>query len=577
MGQYEGSGYNLSASELAAGLAMAGHSVFYLSSGRRYDLLLRRRIRREETWRGVQCFTLLNSPNLAPAVVNFRNMHRELASPMPARLVLAWLDRVGAEIVHVHSQEGLGLDVIPAIRATGRPVVATLHNYWFVCPQVDLLHRNTAACADYDEGRRCVGCVEAASPRVARGFRRLEDTVRDFMGVAVANFLKYTLRTVQRRLGYKVEGVDPASIEPPKPDPEIARGFDSAGPVARSGRLDHGFRMLPGEEPFDLAPLPRDMNERLLASSRTVSLPQLNGTLYARRRAAGIAALNHASLVTPPSRFLLDVHRVMGLDESRGRVVRLGQPHFDQIHRRARRSPFYGRRPWNPDSPVPCRFAFYGTVRPNKGIEVLVRAIPLLEDNVRTRCHFTIRANGGDWVFRKRLSAFPEVDFFGGYDILQLIAAGSEYDVGILPHIWFENSPLVLLEHLHAGKFVISSRLGGPPEWITEPPVQLPPIGDALRYNGLMFPAGDPAALAACITRVVRGEVLLPSPREVHAVSPLRSYPDHVREVDSIYRELLGEPGVEEASTPAGADERAEAPLVEVRRVTEPLAPASSQ
>jgi hypothetical protein len=143
MGQYEGSGYNLSASELAAGLAMAGHSVFYLSSGRRYDLLLRRRIRREETWRGVQCFTLLNSPNLAPAVVNFRNMHRELASPTPARLVLRWLDRVGAEVVHVHSQEGLGLDVIPAIRATGRPVVATLHNYWFVCPQVDLLHKNS--------------------------------------------------------------------------------------------------------------------------------------------------------------------------------------------------------------------------------------------------------------------------------------------------------------------------------------------------------------------------------------------------------------------------------------------------
>ena len=59
--------------------------------------------------------------------------------------------------------------------------------------------------------------------------------------------------------------------------------------------------------------------------------------------------------------------------------------------------------------------------------------------------------------------------------------------------------------------------------------------------NGLFFAGGDEAGLAAAITRVVMGEVELPSAREVHAASTaLQSYPEHVREVEGRYTELLG-------------------------------------
>ncbi len=594
MGAFEGSGYNLSASELAAGLALAGHTVFYLASGKHYDFFFRMRVRRDETWRGVECFSLVNSPNLSPSAANFRNMRRELSSARQTKLVRRWLDRVRADVVHVHSCEGFPMGLVPAIRATGRPVVVTPHNYWFLCPQVDLLRGNTELCTDYDGGRRCETCLESTSPVPARFARRVEDTVRDLLGNTAGAFVRQWVKSIKRRLGYKVEGVDPASIEPPRPDPELARGFDAAGPVGVTGRISHGFRLLPSEEPFEPTRSPIDQNERFLATGREVHLRTLNGSLFARRRAAGIDALNHASIVTPPSHFLLDVHVAMGLDPARGRVVRLGQPHFDQIHRRTRRSPFYDRRHWSPDSPGPCRFAFLGTIRPSKGLEVLTRAIPLLEDNVRRRCAFLIRAGGGDWVYRKRLAPFPEVDFAGGYDLLQLLAAGSGYDVGLLPHIWFENSPLVLLEHLHAGKFVIASRLGGPPEWITEPSASVltelindpnardeqaraggrrEPRGSEhrtpLRCNGLLIPAGVPEALAVAITRVIRGQIALPSPREVHEVSPLRSYPDHVREVDGIYHELLGTPAPAAAATRGLAEEEPayEPPLIETRRV----------
>jgi len=255
--------------------------------------------------------------------------------------------------------------------------------------------------------------------------------------------------------------------------------------------------------------------------------------------------------VTPPSDFMRKVYVKMGVEEERTRTIRLGQPHFDQINRRARRSPYYDVRPWHCErSTGPLRFGFFGTTRHNKGLDILIRAIPLLEKDVRQRCQFLVRASGWDWPFRKRVLQFPEVQFAGGYDLHQLIGAWSEYDVGILPHIWFENSPLVMLEHLHAGKMVVTSRLGGPAEWIVE---QAKGAGGAesdgaSRHaggqcgNGLFFPGGDPEGLATCITRLVKGEVTVPSPREVHDVTPhLQSYPGHVSEVATMYAGLLAE------------------------------------
>jgi glycosyltransferase involved in cell wall biosynthesis len=137
---------------------------------------------------------------------------------------------------------------------------------------------------------------------------------------------------------------------------------------------------------------------------------------------------------------------------------------------------------------------------------------------------------------------------FGEYDNFLLISARGEYDVGVLSYIWLENSPLVLLENLHAGKFTVCSRLGGPVDFIKQPGEDATnPLG-----NGLFFAGGDEAGLARAITRVVTGEVELPSSREVHAASAhaLQSYPGHVREVDGLYRQLLGEKPEEVGAKP---------------------------
>lgn len=544
----EGSGYNLNASELATGLALSGHKLFYLRSGMQYTTLRRTPFVREtETWRGIRCSTLFNSRNLSPASSNFRNPAQECASPRDSRLVLRWVREVGADVVHIHSLEGFGLDLIASLRDAGLPVVVTPHNYHYACPQVDLLHREKECCLDYDGGRRCVGCLAAPEPGKARRNRGVMQDVERLVGIDLTVALRQTARLLAARLTGRENPLKGGPEDRISPDPETARGFDCGDP-AHPGTIDHGLRVTARDKVEPLGRAPADANERFLASG-DIHLRVANE--YGTRRRAGIDALNRASLVTPPSAFMCRAYQAMGVDRERLRHVRLGQPHFDQINRRARRSPFYGVRPWEPESARrPLRVAFWGTTRNNKGFGVMARAIERLEKRDRQRCQFIVHAGGGDWGYRKMLSRYPEVSFLGGYDTLMLLAGAGEYDVAVLPHIWFENSPLVMLEHLHAGKFIISSRLGGPVDWIHEPgSPQASPNGGL--GNGLLFPAGDDEALAACIERVVRGDVTLPSPREVHEVSHLWSYPRHVAEVESIYREVLGEKPSLERSIPS--------------------------
>lgn len=539
----EGSGYNLNASELARGLVLSGHKVVYLAAGMTNRLgasltVGGPRIAHREQWGGIECYELRNSPNVAPAAFNFRNMAKEIADPHTTAMVVGWLKSIGAAVAHIHSQEGYALDLIPAVEAAGIPVVATLHNYWFICPQVDLLHHERTVCTDYDGGRRCEGCLPGKNVSVLRTTRAWGQSLEYLLGLYPADVIRKMAYGVKPTLGALAKGqlvrkwaepkLKPESLN----DPELALGFETVHRDERRGTaIYHHPPIYKEDQPRDYARAEWSTNEKLLsnAASHGVAL-----TIYGTRRQAGVAALAAASMVTPPSDYLRKVHVAMGVPEQKTRWVRLGQPHFDQINRRARRSPFYAARPWDPATATrPLRFAFFGTTRPNKGLEVLTRAIPLLSQSVRERCQFIIRAQGYEFGFRKRLAMFPEVSVHCGYDLYELISAAGTYDVGILSHIWLENSPLVLLENFHAGKMVICSRLGGPVDWVRTPDEH----PDS--YNGLFFTGGDEYMLAEHITTLVTGAVAIPSPQEIHARTTLVSYPAHVREVEGIYHELV--------------------------------------
>ncbi len=499
----EGTGYNLVASELCAELAARGHEVTYLRSGHTYSLRRGMRIERGQVWRGVTCHDLINAPVVAPAHFGFRDPGVQCSHAEHTAMVLAFVRQARADIVHIHSLEGFALELVSAIRRARIATIVTPHNYYALCPQVDLMSRERETCLDYEGGRRCEGCIDRPPARDEIARRRSRHSVDRTLGPRFGMTMKTAMLRIAARAGVGSGRAQASDLAAPAPEaPEM--------PVSDPSTTD-----------------------RLIAG-REVHVATVNA--YGQRRAAGVAALNAASLVLCPSRVLLEIHASMGVSRDRLRHVPLGLPHLDAMRSAAEASPFLDRTPWNVDQASrPLRLAYYGSTKPNKGLETLVRAIASLSPSVVARCHFDLFAPGDASPVRARLDAVAgargRVRWFGAYEPRDLAASVGTYEVGLLPNMGLENSPLVLLEYLAAGAWVIASDLGASREWVR------------LGQNGTLFPAGDCAALASAIAAIVEGRVALPSVRSVHASVPFVSSAAYVADVEARHEEVLaGQP-----------------------------------
>jgi glycosyltransferase involved in cell wall biosynthesis len=134
---------------------------------------------------------------------------------------------------------------------------------------------------------------------------------------------------------------------------------------------------------------------------------------------------------------------------------------------------------------------------PHKGVHVLVDAFRRVHDPGITLDLHGPLTMAPAYVERLRIAAAgdPRIRFRGGFaeggqaDIL----AG--LDLVVVPSVWWENSPLVVLEALAEGVPVVASAIGGLPEIVPE-------------GAGMVVPPGDAAALAAVLADAAAGRVL---------------------------------------------------------------------
>ena len=103
-----------------------------------------------------------------------------------------------------------------------------------------------------------------------------------------------------------------------------------------------------------------------------------------------------------------------------------------------------------------------------------------------------------------------------------------QIDVLVVPSIWDENSPLVVHEAFAAGIPVVASNVGGLCEVIAD------------GIDGLLLPAGEPAALAAAIARLVEDPALVERLRT--GIRPVRSAHRAAAELVDLYSGLMGPP-----------------------------------
>lgn len=189
---YRGGGLIEYVEDIMEEMVKRGHEEVYFFSGS-YDLKLKPYIK-EYKENGIQYYELVNSPNIAPK--RMEKPQDECQQKEIEGLFEKVLLKEHPNIVHIHEFEGLTAGIIDILEKYGIPIVFSIHNYWPLCPQVELFdYVGNRICDDYQNGERCVRC-ETYSPHktteLTKWIRRAE------------NFKKYPLIYDSMKVAYRM-------------------------------------------------------------------------------------------------------------------------------------------------------------------------------------------------------------------------------------------------------------------------------------------------------------------------------------------------------------------------------------
>ncbi|MDW8068906.1 MAG: glycosyltransferase family 4 protein [Anaerolineae bacterium] len=205
--------------------------------------------------------------------------------------------------------------------------------------------------------------------------------------------------------------------------------------------------------------------------------------------------LQDAGTLIAPSRFLAQVFvRRGGLPPDRIRYLRYG---LDQA---ALRRPNVDDR--RNDSRSSFRVGYLGQIAPHKGVHVLVEAFHSLNTSERA-CELRIYGDMSRFPryaerLRRLARGDPRIRFEGAVVNQRVPEILAGLDVLVVPSIWYENSPMTILEAHAVGVPVLASDLGGMAEMVRH------------GVDGLLFRVGDARDLAARLRELIENPDLLP-------------------------------------------------------------------
>ena len=171
------------------------------------------------------------------------------------------------------------------------------------------------------------------------------------------------------------------------------------------------------------------------------------------------------------------------------------------------------------------RVLYQGNLGRHKGVHVLIEAIKRVHDGVRFRI-------SGDGPLRDKVAALADerenVEYLGWDDYSRVLENLRWADIVVLPSIWYENSPLSIIEAMFSARAVVASAIGGIPELVRD------------GKTGVLVPPGNVDALARAITVLSEdGERVVEMGRFARETAIRRhDMEKYCRHILSIYREV---------------------------------------
>ncbi|MFB2834960.1 glycosyltransferase [Floridanema evergladense] len=373
-------------------------------------------------------FSLVNSPVTAPAKFSFQEPLENIENPVLEKCFQQFLGEFGPfEIIHFHNLEGITANCLKLAKESGAKVVFSLHNYWAVCPEVNLWRMNSSPCQNYLEGRACVSCIQ-------------EVVILD---------LELTVRKVYH-LG-SLLGFDRQSL-PVRLSEKIYRAFYS--------RIWYQLNVR------SKSPL----SNRLEITGK--DLPQF-ADLYRKRRQEIVSIINrYVDVAISVSERTTSIYEQYGVNSDRLITQYIGSQaaHF-QI-------PPNNPATYSPGQPF--QLIYLGTSRKDKGFYFLLEALLSLPEE---------ELNSLDLVIASRIIDAAELAmavqqkgqllslaqslhrfrYYPGYKYENIPTMLDGIHLGVVPPLWEDNLPQVTFELLACGVPVLCSNRGGAQEFVRHP------------------------------------------------------------------------------------------------------------
>jgi glycosyltransferase involved in cell wall biosynthesis len=226
--------------------------------------------------------------------------------------------------------------------------------------------------------------------------------------------------------------------------------------------------------------------------------------------------LNKVDAIIAPSHFIGELHIKSGLQREKVICARQGRtiPNLN--------SATIAKKPSGH-----LRLAYIGQVIESKGVHILLEAIRLLP---KTPLSLEIYGDLSKRpVYVRKLQQIagqdPRVRFIGLFQQEQVSQVFHELDAVVVPSLWYENSPNVILEAYAHHTPVLASNLGALPELVLD------------EKCGLLFVAGNPLSLARQISRLINDPGLLS--RLASGIQPVKTEQQELDELEGIYRKLV--------------------------------------
>jgi glycosyltransferase involved in cell wall biosynthesis len=386
------------AEDVMAAQTRAGHEVTYFCRGRHYPGAPNDRLHRWERG-GVQMRELLNSTLTFGGDSGTLTPEADVAHAPSEEAFIRVLEERRPEIVHMQEIIGLPSSLIDVAIAYGIPIIATLQDYFPLCPVIKLYDVDDQLCHRHEVGAQCARCCALAP-----------DGRKMFVSMTVA----YELR---RALGRE-----------------------------RGDRLvDAGQRLLRRGSP------PGEGGPAAAASPPRAPANSASPLRYQARRDINVARLSRMDALVAQSRRVGEIYSELGVDPARVRVIHLTLRHLE------------GLRPHRLDGPPsPVRFvALNGAASRPKGADILIEAATALDrDGVAGDYTLELYGYTTSWA-RAALEELPHVRVHGGYGASEIDQVLDGYHVGIIPSVWEEAYGYVGPEFLSKGIPIIGNARGG--------------------------------------------------------------------------------------------------------------------